>query len=310
MKIKPEIILAEKVFYEYQKILITGSDESYMSYLLDFFINKYKSKKFYVDYRESFEQNRSGNLFSYSKTLHLLKNSSLKNLSEEVLKNEEVYMLVSSTSRSNVGKIKSKFINSKKNLFVECFPLTKKSKEFVLKNYFQENSIIVSSEVFWYIIENFEKNYVLLINQLNLLNLYKKEYTKISEVDEVVFNNTESEINKIFFEIFKNNKIIIKTFKNTISSQGDFYLLLNSIKNYINILAFSQNLDSALLKFPKYLFEEKETFIKIFNSLNDIKVKKIFRNIFKVEKTIRKCPSIYSQVGLRFLINTKKIIVS
>ena len=68
--------------------------------------------------------------------------------------------------------------------------------------------------------------------------------------------------------------------------------------------------EDALAAFPRYLFNEKDIFLKIYKQLDKKKIIKIYKNIMKVELLLRKNSGLYFIIGLRFLLNTKKIIIS
>ena len=74
------------------------------------------------------------------------------------------------------------------------------------------------------------------------------------------------------------------------------------------MISESSNIDEAVSKFPKYLFAEKNVYIQIYKKLNIKKLKQIYINVLKVEKLVRKNQDLYNIIGLRFLINIKKII--
>ena len=52
-------------------------------------------------------------------------------------------------------------------------------------------------------------------------------------------------------------------FNKNINSVSDYYIFLNSTKLYLEIISDSSNKESALARFPKYLFAEKDVFLKI-----------------------------------------------
>ena len=53
--------------------------------------------------------------------------------------------------------------------------LNKNSKEKTLKNYIEVNSLIISDNVFWYVVDNFDNNYVIFIKQLQMLTLFNNK---------------------------------------------------------------------------------------------------------------------------------------
>tara|TARA_B100001123_G_C14388812_1_gene661973 strand:- start:220 stop:474 length:255 start_codon:yes stop_codon:yes gene_type:complete len=82
------------------------------------------------------------------------------------------------------------------------------------------------------------------------------------------------------------------------------------IKNYLKIVSLSKNKEDALSRFPKYLFKERDVFLKIYSEANESKIKSIYKGIQKAETLTRKNPGLFSMIGLRFLLNLKKIITS
>ena len=92
-----------------------------------------------------------------------------------------------------------------------------------------------------------------------MLSLFNNEVNLISDIEKITFVDNKIEINKIFFNIFKENKILTNTFNKSINSLSDFYIFLNSTKSYLEIIKNSENIDAALYNFPKYLFAEIDT---------------------------------------------------
>ena len=148
------------------------------------------------------------------------------------------------------------------------------------------------------------------IQQLETISLLGLKIDSIDEVEKAVFIDNKIDLSKIFFHILKNNIYLINIFNKSIYSHADFYIFLNSLKSNLEIISSSNSKELALSKFPKYLFNEKDIFIKIYDKLNREKITKIYKNISKVEKIIRKNSNLYNVIGLRFLLNAKKIITS
>ena len=85
---------------------------------------------------------------------------------------------------------------------------------------------------------------------------------------------------------------------------------MNSTKSYLEIIKNSDDGESALYNFPKYLFAEKDVFLSIYKKTNKNKLKKIYKSLSKVELLTRQNSEIYLVIGLRFFLNLKKIITS
>ena len=101
-----------------------------------------------------------------------------------------------------------------------------------------------------------------------------------------------------------------KVYNKNINSLSDFYIFLNSTKLYLEIIKNSNNKESALYNFPKYLFVEKDVFLLIYKKINKDKLMRIYKNLSKVELLVRQNSELYLIVGLRFFLNLKKIITS
>ena len=308
MKIKPEIFLNSKKKISYKKILVTGSDETLVAYVRDFIIKDFKNRNFFIDISGNYSN--SGNLFTDKKTLFLL--SDLPNKSElnDLGSTKDQCILIALTNGKKTNLIKAGLIKEKDVVIIECYKLNREGKEVVLKKFIENNDLKVSGDVFWYILDNFENNYVFFTKQLEMLVLFNKKIELISDIEKIVFIENKSELNKIFFGIFNNNNFLTNVFNKSIKSIADFYIFLNSIKSYFEIISESSNKETAAGKFPRYLFAEKKIFLKIYDRINKDKLFLIFKQLSKAELMVRKNPDLYSVVGLRFFLNLKKIITS
>ena len=309
MKIKPEFFLSSKKNIVFNRMLITGSDESFIAYVKNFVIKDFKKRSYFIDTSNNYNDGSMGNLFSENKTLFVLPDFPTDKEMTLTGSNSQS-ILVTSPNGKKTNAIKSKLAKNTKDLVVECYLLNKNSKENTLKEYVQVNSLTLSSDVFWYVVENFDNNYVIFIKQLQMLSLFNKKINLISDIEKITFVDNKIEINKIFFNIFKENKILTNTFNKSINSLSDFYIFLNSTKSYLEIIKNSNDRESALYNFPKYLFAEKEAFLKIYKKTNKDKLIKIYKTVSKAELLIRQNSELYLVIGLRFFLNLKKIITS
>ena len=310
MKIKAETLLSTKKDIQYNKILVTGSDESFIGYVKNYFINRFKNKNYSIDLSGNYNSGLSGDLFTDKKTLFLLSDYSNKNEFDNLKTSESQCILIVSSNKNKSNAIKASFTKMKDAVIVECYQLNRKSKELTLKHYIDNNQIQLSANVFWYVVDKFDNNYVIFINQLDTLSLFKKKVDLVSDAEKITFSENKTELGKMFFSLFKNNNFLVDVFNKSITSISDFYIFLNSIKLYIYIISVSEDERSAIEKFPKYLFAEKIVFLRIYNKLNNEKLVKIYKNISRVEDLVRKNSNLYSVLGLRFFLNIKKIIIS
>jgi hypothetical protein len=309
VKIKPEVFLNSKKTMVFNNILVTGSDESFIAYVKNFIIEDFKKKNFFIDTSNNYNDKSMGSLFSENKTLFVLSDFP-KNKEATVSKSNNQSILIASPNGKKTSVIKSKLANKKESLVVECYSLNRNSKENILKNHIESKNLILSNDVFWYVIEAFDNNYVIFIKQLEMLSLFNKKINLISDIEKITFVDNKIEINKIFFNIFKENKILIQAFNKSINSISDFYIFFNSTKSYLEIIKNSSDIETALYNFPKYLFVEKDVFLTTYKKTNKDKLKKIYKSVSKAELLIRQNPELYLIIGLRFFLNLKKIITS
>ncbi len=311
MKIKPEVLLNKiNEIFSYKRILVTGFDETLISHVRDCIIKEFKEKNYFIDLSGAYNSGLTGNLFSEKKILFLLKEYDSK-IEEPASQNRENQnILIVSPNSKKISKVKSSLSKAKDSLVIDCYMLNRKSKDVTLREFIKNNNIELSREVFWFVLESFDNNYVFFIKQLETLTLYSKNIDSIDVVEKVISIENKIEINKMFFHILKNNKFIISFFNKNIYSQVDFYIFLNSIKGYVELISKSKNEGDVIANFPKYLFNEKDVFLNIYKKLNQRKILQVYKNIFKAESLVRKNSSLYFVVGLRLLLNMKKIITS
>ena len=310
MKIRPEILLNNNSDFFYNKILVTGSDESFINYMREHIIKFFKNKNYFIDLSENYNRNLAGDLFSNKKVLFVLKEYSSKKEGSKNTSLDNQSVLIASPNGKKINTVKNNFSNSKNSLVIDCYPLNRKGKELTLRQYIDKNNIDLSNDIFWYIIENFDNQYVLFIQQLKTLNLLGGRIDSVDIIEKAVFIDNKIDLSKIFFNVLRSNKYLINIFNKNIYSQADFYIFLNSLKSYLEIISSSNSKEGVLLKFPRYLFAERDVFMQIYTQLNKKKIFEIYKNISRVESLVRKNSSLYNVIGLRFLLNTKKIITS
>ncbi len=309
MKIKPEIFLNSKKEITYKKILITGSDETLITHVKDFVINDFKNRNYFIDDSGNYSS-VVGNLFTDKKTLFLLSDIPNKNKVNGWGGFEDQCVVIALINGKKASLIKSTFIKESDAAVIECYKLNRGSKEIVLKKFIENNDLNFSVNVFWYILDNFENNYVFFIKQLQTLALFKKKIELISDIEKTILIENKLEINKIFFNVFKNNKLLTNVFNKNIKSVSDFYVFLGSTKSYFEIISESSNKEIAASGLPRYLFAEKKIFLEIYDYMNKDKLFNIFKQLSKAELMVRKHPDLYSVIGLRFFLNLKKTVIS
>ena len=117
MKIKPEVFLSSKKNIIFNKILVTGSDESFISFVKNFIIEDFKKRGFFVDISNNYNDGSMGSLFSENKTLFLLSEfPTNKEIANQDLNNKSILVALPNGKKTNT--IKSKLAKDKGGLVV------------------------------------------------------------------------------------------------------------------------------------------------------------------------------------------------
>ena len=123
MKIKPEVFLSSTKNIDFNKILITGSDETFMAYIKNFIIEDFEKRNFFIDTSNNYNDESMGNLFSENKTLFVLSDFPPKKKTSSSDSNDQ-NILVTSPNGKKTNTIKSKLTNDKESLVIECYSLS------------------------------------------------------------------------------------------------------------------------------------------------------------------------------------------
>jgi len=95
VKIKPEIFLNSKKNIFFNKILVTGSDETFIAYVKNFIIEDFKKRNFFIDISNKYNGGSMGNLFSENKTLFVLSDFPINKEISSVSQNNQSILVTS-----------------------------------------------------------------------------------------------------------------------------------------------------------------------------------------------------------------------
>ncbi len=313
MKNSPEnIICDENYTIKNVPIYISGNDETYINKLEDFFLCSFNLSGFKnINKLEKVEQYvPSNNLFG-DKCVNVINSpSNIDGDKIETLIKDGNGLIISSKNTPKDKKLKTFFNAHKDYLLVECYKLNKVSKLKLINHFINKHNIVLKKEIYWFLAENLDDRYAFLINDLEKILLSNHKSNDIGFFKTLLSTNNNTEIQKLFFNIFEKNDSLVKLYNSCIFSISEFYAYLGSLKYFLNILNESSNKEEVMKKFPKYLFAEKEVFMKIFNLLDSNKKILINGLLLKSEKLTRGFPEHYHSVGMRLTLNLKKIITS
>ena len=313
MKTNPEIIITNDSFKpEKSPVFISGNDETYIKKVEEFFIQKYIENGFsnfnklekINDYKES------SSLFD-EKLVNIL--YSVGDVGENeinLLTENDGFLIISAKTNPKDKKLKKTFKDKNEYLLVECYKLNRQSKSKILNNFFDKKEIKLKKEIYWYLLENLDDRYAFLSQELEKIFLAGSKINDINFLKKILVSSGSEDMQKIFFNIYEKNDKLLKIYNSCIFSSPNLYTYIARLKFFINIINESGNSADALSKFPRYLFAEKDIFLKIYKSINLNKKILINKLLFKAEKLTRIYPEHYHSIGLRLTFNLKKIITS
>ena len=208
-----------------------------------------------------------------------------------------------------IKKIKNLFNDDKDSYLIDCYELDKDSKIKILNEFLNINKLKIPEEVYWFLIDRLDNKYISFENNLlKILELDNKDFTldKIKRV--LVIDETGKE--KIFFNLLKKNKDIVELYRGKIITNSDVNELYYYSKFFCQLIIDCGNENEYKKKIPMYLFREKNYLVDIYKKYNSKKKKLLLKLLSSTESILRKEGSLSLVVGLRFLLNIKKITVS
>ena len=164
-------------------------------------------------------------------------------------------------------------------------------------------------DVYWFLIDKLDSKYIFFEKNLNkVLELDKQDITldrikKILTVDE-------SGKERIFFNLLKKNSEILGLYRDKIINNSDVKELYYNSKFFCQLIIDCNSEDEYKKKIPMYLFKEKNYLIDIYRKYNSKKKKMLLKLLSSTESILRKQSSLSLVIGLRFLLNIKKITIS
>ena len=221
---------------------------------------------------------------------------------------ESRYIFLQENSQK-IKKIKNLFSVDKDSYLIDCYELDRDSKIKILNEFLKVNSLKISHDVYWFLIDKldnkyifFEKNLIKVL-ELNEQDIRLDKIKKILTVDE-----TGKE--KIFFNLFQKNNKIVELYRDKIVNNADVNELYYYSKFFCQLIIDCNNEDEYKRKIPLYLFKEKNYLVDIYRKYNSKKKKTLLKLLSSTESVLRKESGLSLVVGLRFLLNIKKITIS
>jgi len=313
MKINPEGFLLNPN-YKVDKFpyFISGNEETLMKQIEEILINKFKQSGFIE--REKIEKienyNSSRGLFHDSKVIVLTNIANVNKAKIENIINNGDVLIISSANSPKDKLVKKIFLTENYYKLILCYKLDQELKIKILNYHLKQNNITMSKDIFWYLLECLDDRSVFFHNELKKICLIKNVSYSFHDIKKTINQKNNPENEKLFFNILSNNIEIINLYKSTINTISDFYLFFHNFKFYFNLIINNHTEREIIENFPKYLFKHKKSFIVIYKKINAEKKKRLSNLIFKTEGLIRKNNTQFESIGLRFLLNFKKIVTA
>ena len=312
MKIDPlsillnsEFILDKKIYY------ISGNETTLMDCVSETIIQRYKkienTSVSKIDTIEGFKSNEE--LFE-NKNLFLGQNC--KGIDEinlnKVKKEDGIFIFVQQNS-AKTKPTKNILIKSHDSYLIDCYELDKNSKIKVLNNFLESNNIKIIKDLYWILIEKLDNKYVFIKNTLNKILDFGDEEINFDNIKKIINLDSEGK-ERLFFKILKKNNEIVEEYRKKIVSNSDVNELYYYCKFFSQMIIDSDSEIEFTKKIPLYLFREKNFLTDLFKKYN-LKKKKLLLNLLsKTEANLRKEGSLSMILGLRLLLNIKKITIS
>ena len=109
---------------------------------------------------------------------------------------------------------------------------------------------------------------------------------------------------------FKKNKEIVELYRDKIINNSDVNELYYYSKFFCQLIIDCNSEDEYKKKIPLYLFKEKNYLVDMYKKYNSRKKKMLLKLLSSTESVLRKEGALSLVVGLRFLLNIKKITIS
>jgi len=312
MKINPvDIILNREIKLDKKFYFISGNEITLMEKIKGLLIKLLTSKySLGVENIKSISSITSDiGLFSKNKCYVV---NDLKGLDKDSVENlslkEDIFIFFQENN-PKIKLIKKKFLERKDSFLIDCYELSKELKMKLINNFMSLNDIRLDQEVFWKLLDKLDNKYMLLENELDKIKYFKGEKINLTILNKIISKeDTVSE--KIYFEILNGNDVIINKYNLHITNNIEVNNLYFTFKHFSHIILGSDNVNDFEKNIPKYLFKEKSFLIKIYNKMTLNKKKMLVDLLFKTENMIRKNGNLSIVLGLRFILNYKKIITS
>ena len=225
------------------------------------------------------------------------------------LRLSENHFIFLQENSQKIKKIKNLFSVDRDSYLIDCYELDKDSKIKILNEFLRQHKLEISQDIYWFLIDKLDNKYIFFEkNLIKILELDKQEI--ILDKIKKILTVDESGKERVFFNLFQKNKQIVELYRDKIINNSDVNELYYYSKFFCQLIIDCNSEDEYKKKIPMYLFKEKNFLIDIYRKYNSKKKKMLLKLLSSTESVLRKESGLSLVVGLRFLLNIKKITIS
>ena len=311
MKIDPiNLILNKKFKYDSRVYFISGNEITLMNKVKDLLIESLKKNDLIeVQTVKSLKSiDRDISLFNKRK-LYIV--TDLIGVDEGIINSFDAdsIFLFHCENSPKVNSIKRIFTGQKNSLVIDCYELDKDTKIKIVNDFLLSNNLEIEKELFWNFIDMLDSRYMLLEKELEKIKEIRPESINYNTLIKTI-SKVDLVDDKIFFKLMDTYEDIINTYNSKITNQAEANKFYFTIKKFTNLIIDNEEKKDFEKNIPKYLFREKNTLVSIFQRFSFKKKKSLINLLFKTDIAMRKNAALSVVIGLRFLLNLKKIIIS
>jgi len=315
MKADPINIVLNKNFNFNKKFyFITGNEITLMDGVKDIITNHYVNTLLFG--REIIKDitmaQKNVGLFNNNKIQFVESLSKVSNDELDKMSNESDVFIFKAESDQKSRLIKSIFLKRNDSCLIECYELTRDQKGVIFNEIIDTSKLKIETNSYWGFIDTADNRYGLFKQELNKLNEFSKEVLKdrFNEIVEKLVSKNSNNVDRVFFNINKSNSDIIKIYNQKIVGVGEFNEFFYNSKQFCLLIINSFEEEAFSKSIPRYLFREKKMLIGIFKKYSPRKKKLLLKLLNDTEKVVRKNSSLSVVMGLRFLLNLRRITIS
>ena len=317
MKISSDNFLLDNVSFDKNKNLffISGQEETLMQKILEIIISALKKegakeviKILNTEVNKDSIGEHSNSLFDESKILIYENPKKIDFSTLGANKQLNIFIIIKNSLSKNNFKFKKFFDDSEIAYSVSCYKLSSELKKRILLRQLNDSGIKIDQDGLCFFLENTDNRYGLFENEIKKLLFLAGTSIGVGELRKVISKNETDDIEKLFFLLTETSKKILNQTNIVILSSSNSYTLLQRIKFFLDILLESDSVSDVNRLFPKYLFRDKEKFIRIFKKNTPEKNLVVLGLIKKTELLLRKNDSLFLPITQRFLLNIKKTL--